>query len=215
VAAATILPPNRLTHQTVSCQLEYDRRRPTRTTPAGSRRPRRRGHRQVRRVVRRLANWLYALGGPDGAYGLGRRRIRQRRYEEAAAWFGRAEREYCARSGASSSRVIEAMSQRAWCLVALGRPSEGAEVYRAALDRRLLREDDLLPASSELSRLLADAEQRAQLAMIERFDELALVGRLESLSPALRAALPALVLSACCRRTGGGPSRPAGGTSTT
>jgi uncharacterized protein YjaG (DUF416 family) len=88
------------------------------------------------------------------------------------------------------------MSQRAWCLVALGRPSEGAEVYRAALDRRLLREDDLLPASSELSRLLADAEQRAQLAMIERFDELALVGRLESLSPALRAAFA----GACAER---------------
>jgi tetratricopeptide (TPR) repeat protein len=111
----------------------------------------------------RIGDWLQSIAGPDGAYAVGRRYARNGNYEGSIAVFAQAEREYATRLGPASPRVIDAMAQRAYCLIALGRLPEGVELYERALEAKLDRPDDGPPPLDQLRRLLADARQRLAL----------------------------------------------------
>ena len=117
----------------------------------------------MRGVRLRLAEWLLRSAGPDGAYAGGRRYARKGNYEVGIAAFARAERQYAERLGPTNPGVIDAMAQRAWCLIALGRLREGEELYKKALAAKVGRLDDLPPRVEELHRLLADARLRLTL----------------------------------------------------
>ena len=103
-----------------------------------------------------LQNWA----GPDGAYGYGRRQLTKGLYLDALQAFEEAEFLYRQTFGDDSPRVVDAMAQRAWCLVALGRFQDGVDVYRRALDLKRASAADGPPPVEELIRLLGDAEVR-------------------------------------------------------
>jgi hypothetical protein len=89
----------------------------------------------MRGVRLRLAEWLQRSAGPDGAYAGGRRYARKGNYEVGIAAFARAERQYAERLGPTNPGVIDAMAQRAWCLIALGRLREGTRCKGGATGR--------------------------------------------------------------------------------
>ena len=121
----------------------------------------------MRRVLLKFADWLQALAGPDGAYAVGRKYARERKFDLAIDIFSQAELEYVKRLGPTSPRVVDAMAQRAYCLVALGRLPEGVELYERALEAKLVHPDGGPPPLDQLRSLVADARQRLALKRLD------------------------------------------------
>ena len=115
----------------------------------------------LHRMRTRLADALQGAAGADGAYAGGRRLRQLKRYREAAEAFEQAETQYRERLGRTHSRVVDTMAQRAWCLVAMGLPKEAAELYRSAIEAKLINGDASKPTVGELRDLLADADRRS------------------------------------------------------
>jgi tetratricopeptide (TPR) repeat protein len=117
----------------------------------------------TRRLRIRVADALQSAAGPDGAYAGGRKLMKLRRYSEAAEGFAQAERQYSERLAANHPRVVDALAQRAWCLVAMDDVTAGIAAYRHALELKSSSGDSDPPSATELRGLLADAERRKSL----------------------------------------------------
>ena len=124
-------------------------------------------HHLVMKLGFRLGDWLQSIAGPDGAYAVGRRCERKGDYAGGIAVFAEAEREYAKRLGPASPRVVDAMAQRAYCLIKVGRLPEAVELYERALEAKLNGPDEGPPPLDQLRRLLADARQRLALKRLD------------------------------------------------
>ena len=122
----------------------------------------RQGHQtSMRSLLLRLADSMMKGAGPEAALWNGLRLLRRHKYEAAIQAFDQAEEQFTAKYGKDHPYVVGAMSQRAFCLVELGRQGEGAQVYREALSRKRQRGDWEPPTPATLERYLAGADARA------------------------------------------------------
>src|SRR5437879_1186948 len=87
----------------------------------------------LRRLSRRISDWLADQAGPNGAYGAGLHYLRRGKPAAAEVAFRDAQRLWEAQLGPRHGYVAMALARRAGCAVQLGRVQEGVELYERAL----------------------------------------------------------------------------------
>ena len=118
---------------------------------------------RTKRLRRRFASLLMRFYPPEVLHAVASDWADDRRFSDALKVFTLAERKYSARSGSESAAAVGMRAGRAWCLVMLGRPTEGAELYMDALAAKQRSGDDQPPTAMELAERLNEARSMGRL----------------------------------------------------
>lgn len=118
----------------------------------------------TRRLRRGAANLLIRFYPAEVLHAVGSDWAEERRFKEALKAFTAAERKYSARQGFESPAAVGMRAGRAWCLVMLGKPTEGAVLYSDALAAKQRSGDDQPPTATELAERLDEARAMARLS---------------------------------------------------
>ena len=117
---------------------------------------------RTRRLRRRFAGLLLRFYPPEVLHTVASEWADERRFNDALKVFTVAERKYSSRSGSESPAAVGMRAGRAWCLVMLGRPTEGAKLYSDALAAKQRSGDDQPPTARELAERLGEARSMAR-----------------------------------------------------
>ena len=122
--------------------------------------------RRFGRIRGSIADLLVRFYPPEVLHSVASDWADEGRFKEALKVFNVAERKYSARSGPASPNAVGMRAGRAWCLVMLGKPVEGAELYSDALIAKRQSGDDQSPSAMELAERLDEARSIAGLPRI-------------------------------------------------
>jgi uncharacterized protein YciW len=110
------------------------------------------------RIRRRIGSFLFRFYPPEVLQKLADGWADDRRWLDALKTYTLAEQKYTARAGRTDPFSVGMRARRAWCLVMIGKPTEGAELYRTALDAKRLSGDSVPPTAAMLEERLAEAQ---------------------------------------------------------
>src|ERR1039458_3516895 len=88
------------------------------------------------RIRRSIGSFLFRFYPPEVLQKLADDWADDRRWLDALKTYTVAEQKYTARAWRTDPFSVGMRARRAWCLVMIGKPSEGAELYRDALDAK-------------------------------------------------------------------------------
>ena len=110
------------------------------------------------RIRRSIGSFLFRFYPPEVLQKLADGWADDRRWLDALKTYTLAEPKYTARAGRTDPFSVGVRARRAWCLVMIGRPTEGAELYRDALDAKRHSGDSEPPTAAMLEERLAEAQ---------------------------------------------------------
>jgi len=110
------------------------------------------------RIRRSIGSFLFRFYPPEVLQKLADDWAGDGRWLDALKTYTSAEQKYTARAGRIDPFSVAMRARRAWSLVMIGEPSEGAELYRDALDAKRRSGDGKPPTAAMLEERLAEAQ---------------------------------------------------------
>ena len=114
--------------------------------------------RATTRIRRSIGTFLFRFCPPEVLQTLAGEWADDRRWHDALKAYTLAEQKYTARAGRIDPFSVAMRARRAWCLVMIGKPSDGAKLYRDALDAKRDGGDSEPPTAAILEERLAEAQ---------------------------------------------------------